>query len=69
MLFNVISINFNIDGKFVIEVSELVIKFVKMVKFDKDEVKCIGYVGFIGEFGLFGLYIDDFFVFFGKFNY
>lgn len=36
VLFNVISINPNIDGKFAIEVSELATKLAKMAKLDKD---------------------------------
>ena len=69
VLFNVISINPNIDGKFAIEVSELATKLAKMAKLDKDEVKRIGYAGLIGELGLLGLHNDDFLAPFGKLNY
>lgn len=69
VLFNVISINFDINGKFVIEVSELVLKLVCIVWLEKEEIKQVCYVGFICEFGLLGFESEDFKVLFLKFKY
>lgn len=47
VLFNVISINPDIDGKFAIEVSELATKLARMANLERDEIKRIRYAGLI----------------------
>lgn len=69
MLFNVILINLDIDGKFVIEVSELVIKLVNLLECLKEEMNVICYVCLIGEFGLLGLKFEYYCLVFNKLFY
>ena len=69
VLFNVISINPHINGKFAIEVSELASKLAKLAHLEKDEIKQVSYAGLIGELGLLGLNTGDFTAPFSKLNY
>ncbi len=69
VLFNVISINPNIDGKFAIEVSELASKIARIARFEKDEIKNVRYAGLICELGLLGLAPEDFKAPFSKLKY
>lgn len=69
VLFNVISINPNIDGKFAIEVSELASKIARIARFEKDEIKNVRYAGLICELGLLGLAAEDFKAPFSKLKY
>ena len=69
VLFNVISINPNIDGKFAIEVSELASKIARIARFEKDEIKNVRYAGLICELGLLGLETEDFKAPFSKLKY
>lgn len=69
VLFNVISINPNINGKFAIEVSELASKLARIARLDKQEIKQIRYAGLICELGLLGLETDDFLAPFSKLKY
>lgn len=69
VLFNVISINPDINGKFAIEVSELATKLARMAGLERDEVKRIRYAGLICEIGLLGLDNEDFTGPFAKLNY
>ena len=69
VLFNVISINPHINGKFAIEVSELATKLARTAKLEKDEIKQIRYAGLICELGLLGLETEDFLGPFAKLKY
>jgi response regulator RpfG family c-di-GMP phosphodiesterase len=69
VLFNVISINPNIDGKFAIEVSELATKLAKYLQLSPEDVKRVRYAGLICELGLLGLNTDDFLAPFSKLKY
>ncbi|KXJ60031.1 MAG: response regulator [Alteromonas sp. Nap_26] len=69
VLFNVISINPHINGKFAIEVSELATKLARAAKLEKDEIKQIRYAGLICELGQVGLETEDFLVPFSQLNY
>lgn len=69
VLFNVISINPHINGKFAIEVSELATKLARTAKLEKDEIKQIRYAGLICELGLLGLETDDFLEPFSRLKY
>ena len=69
VLFNVISINPNIDGKFAIEVSELASKLARIARLEKDEIKHVRYAGLICELGLLGLETEDFKAPFSKLKY
>ena len=69
VLFNVISINPNIDGKFAIEVSELASKIARIARFEKDEIKNVRYAGLICELGLLGFETEDFKAPFSKLKY
>ena len=69
VLFNVISINPNINGKFAIEVSDLATKIARIAKLEKEEIKQIRYAGLICELGLLGLETDDFLAPFSKLKY
>lgn len=69
VLFNVISINPHINGKFAIEVSELATKLARSAQLEKEEIKQIRYAGLICEIGVLGLETDDFLGPFSKLNY
>ena len=69
VLFNVISINPNINGKFAIEVSELSSKLARIARLEKDEIKQVRYAGLICELGLLGLETEDFKAPFSKLKY
>ncbi|KHT54995.1 response regulator [Alteromonas marina] len=69
VLFNVISINPNINGKFAIEVSELASKLARIARLEKDEIKQVRYAGLICELGLLGLKTEDFKAPFSKLKY
>jgi len=69
VLFNVISINPDINGKFAIEVSELASKLAKTAHLEKDEIKQVRYSGLICELGLLGLNSEDFKAPFAKLKY
>ena len=69
VLFNVISINPHINGKFAIEVSELATKLARAARLEKDEIKQIRYAGLICELGQVGLETEDFLVPFTQLNY
>ena len=69
VLFNVISINPNINGKFAIEVSELASKLARIARLEKDEIKQVRYAGLICELGLLGLETEDFKAPFSKLKY
>ena len=69
VLFNVISINPNIDGKFAIEVSELASKLARIARLEKGEIKQVRYAGLICELGLLGLETEDFKAPFSKLKY
>lgn len=69
VLFNVISINPHINGKFAIEVSELATKLARAARLEKDEIKQIRYAGLICELGQVGLETEDFLVPFSQLNY
>ncbi|MBT3136533.1 response regulator [Alteromonas sp. ALT199] len=69
VLFNVISINPDINGKFAIEVSELASKLARIARLEKDEIKQVRYAGLICELGLLGLESEDFKAPFSKLKY
>lgn len=69
VLYNVISINPHINGKFAIEVSELASKLARIAKLEKDEIKQVRYAGLICELGLLGLETEDFLAPFSKLKY
>ncbi|BFT31628.1 response regulator [Alteromonas sp. D210916BOD_24] len=69
VLFNVISINPNVNGKFAIEVSDLASKIARTAKLDKEAIKQIRYAGLICEIGLLGLETDDYSAPFSKLKY
>ncbi|TPV57926.1 response regulator [Aestuariibacter sp. GS-14] len=69
VLFNVISINPDIDGKFAIEVSELATKLATLLECPKEEINVIRYACLIGEFGLLGLKPEDYRPAFNKLTY
>ncbi len=69
VLFNVISINPKINGKFAIEVSELASKLARIARLEKDEIKQVRYAGLICELGLLGLETEDFKAPFSKLKY
>ncbi|WP_394222873.1 response regulator [Alteromonas gracilis] len=69
VLFNVISINPHINGKFAIEVSELASKLAKLARLEQGEIKQVRYAGLICELGLLGLNTGDFTAPFSKLNY
>ena len=69
VLFNVISINPDIDGKFAIEVSELTKKLAAKLGCSPDERKLYSYASLIGELGLLGLQPENFRPPFAKLTY
>ncbi|MEC8376086.1 MAG: response regulator, partial [Pseudomonadota bacterium] len=69
VLFNVISINPHINGKFAIEVSELAGKLARIARLGKEEIKLVRYAGLICELGLLGLKTEDFLAPFAKLKY
>ena len=69
VLFNVISINPDINGKFAIEVSELASKLARIARLEKEEIKQVRYAGLICELGLLGLESEDFEAPFSKLKY
>ena len=69
VLFNVISINPDIDGKFAIEVSELATKLANLLECSKEETNIIRYACLIGEFGLLGLKPEHYRPAFNKLSY
>ena len=69
VLFNVISINPDIDGKFAIEVSELATKLANLLECSKEETNVIRYACLIGEFGLLGLKPEHYRPAFNKLSY
>lgn len=69
VLFNVISINPDIDGKFAIGVSELTKKLARKLKCSEDDVKLFSYASLIGELGLLGLQPENFRPPFAKLTY
>ncbi len=69
VLFNVISINPDIDGKFAIEVSELATKLANLLECSKEEMNVIRYACLIGEFGLLGLKPEHYRPAFNKLSY
>ena len=69
VLFNVISINPDINGKFAIEVSELASKLARIARLEKEEIKQVRYAGLICELGLLGLESEDFKAPFSKLKY
>ncbi len=69
VLFNVISINPDVNGKFAIEVSELAGRLAKEAGLEKGDVKLVKYAGLICELGLLGLTPDDYRLPFSKMNY
>ncbi|AXR07898.1 response regulator [Salinimonas sediminis] len=69
VLFNVISINPAINGKFAIEVSELAALLATEFDCDKDTVKTTKYAGLICELGCLGLDPEEFKPAFASLNY
>ena len=69
VLFNVISINPDINGKFAIEVSELASKLARIARLEKEEIQQVRYAGLICELGLLGLESEDFEAPFSKLKY
>ena len=69
VLFNVISINPDIDGKFAIEVSELATKLANLLECSKEETNVIRYACLIGELGLLGLKPEHYRPAFNKLSY
>ncbi|GGF69497.1 response regulator [Alteromonas lipolytica] len=69
VLFNVISINPDIDGKFAIEVSELTKKLARKSGCSAEDIKLFGYASLIGELGLLGLQPENFRPPFAKLTY
>ena len=69
VLFNVISINPDIDGKFAIEVSELATKLANLLECSKEETNIIRYACLIGELGLLGLKPEHYRPAFNKLSY
>lgn len=69
VLFNVISINPDIDGKFAIEVSELATKLANQLECSKEETNVIRYACLIGELGLLGLKPEHYRPAFNKLSY
>ena len=69
VLFNVISINPDIDGRFAIEVSELATKLANLLECSKEETNVIRYACLIGEFGLLGLKPEHYRPAFNKLSY
>ena len=69
VLFNVISINPDINGKFAIEVSELASKLARIARLEKEEIQQVRYAGLICELGLLGLESEDFKAPFSKLKY
>ncbi|MBU2977279.1 response regulator [Alteromonas sp. C1M14] len=69
VLFNVISINPDIDGKFAIEVSDLSAFIAQKAGLDPAEIKKIRYASLICEFGCLGLKACDFTPPFSALNY
>ena len=69
VLFNVISINPHINGKFAIEVSELAAKIARVAQLEKSDIKHIKYAGLICELGQLGLLVEDFALPFAKLKY
>ncbi|OFC70012.1 response regulator [Alteromonas confluentis] len=69
VLFNVISINPDIDGKFAIEVSELATLLAKRSGLPPEEIKLVRYACLIGELGCLGLKPADYATPFSKMNY
>ena len=60
VLFNVVSINPSIDGKFAIEVSDLTGLLARKLHVDKAEIKRAQYAAMICEIGLLGLSPEDY---------
>lgn len=69
VLFNVISINPHINGKFAIEVSELAAKIARIAQLEKSDIKQVKYAGLICELGQLGLLVEDFASPFAKLKY
>lgn len=69
VLFNVISINPDIDGKFAIEISELAALLAQRAQLPEEEVRLIRYASLICELGCLGLTSADFTPPFSKLNY
>ena len=69
VLFNVISINPDIDGKFAIEVSELATLLAERAGLPAEEIKLIRYASLICELGCLGLTPADYAPPFNKLNY
>ena len=69
VLFNVISINPNINGKFAIEVSELAARIASIAQLEKNDIKQVKYAGLICELGQLGLQVEDFVAPFSKLKY
>lgn len=60
VLFNVISINPDIDGKFAIEVSELTKRLATKLGCSDEEIELFTYASLIGEIGLLGLQPENY---------
>ena len=69
VLFNVIAINPDIDGKFAIEVSELSKNLAAKLGCSQDDSKLYSYASLIGELGLLGLQPESFRPPFAKLTY
>ncbi|NVK55584.1 MAG: response regulator [Alteromonadaceae bacterium] len=69
VLFNVISINPDVDGKFAIEVSELTQKLAKHAGINQEDTRLYAYASLIGELGLLGLQPEAFRPPFAKLTY
>ncbi|MDC8832373.1 response regulator [Alteromonas gilva] len=69
VLFNVISINPDVDGKFAIEVSELTKKLATQAGFNQEDIRLFTYASLIGELGLLGLKPEAFRPPFAKLTY
>lgn len=69
VLFNVISINPDINGKFAIEVSELSTLLAERARLPADEIKAVRYASLICELGCLGLTPADYTAPFNKMNY
>lgn len=69
VLFNVISINPDINGKFAIEVSELATRLAKAFDADAETIRITKYAALIIELGLLGLSPEDYRPAFANLNY
>lgn len=69
VIYNIISINPAVSGKFAIDVSELAVNLATQTGADKATLENIRYAGLVCELGLLGLHCQDFSGPFNKLNY